>query len=110
METPHDGARTSAKWSSKHEFFLLALIEACQRRDKARASESAIALLDAFEVGHVIEASMRFAQRLSDLGLSLMPIGDAAFSYFADYQPLEQPFADPISRALVSDAPLLRVV
>jgi hypothetical protein len=110
LEAPHVGARATAKWSSKHEFFVLALLDACQRRDKARASEAAIALLDTFEVGHVMEAATQFAQRLEDFDLHLMPIGEAAFSYFADYQPVEEPFADPIARALVSDAPLLRVI
>jgi hypothetical protein len=87
----HACASVAAKWSSKHEFFLIAMIEASQRGDMARATEAAIALLDTFQVGGALEASRAFAQRLDDFNLHLMPIGDAAFNYFADYKPLQEP-------------------
>jgi hypothetical protein len=107
---PQHLERTSAKWSSKHEFFLLALLQACQCRDKARASESAIALLDTFEVGEALAASTQFAHRLTEFGLNLMPIGDAAFNYFADYKPLDEACAAPLRYAAGADVSLLRVV
>jgi hypothetical protein len=110
LDGAQDFTRTSAKWSSKHEFFLIALIEASQRRDKARASESAIALLDTFEVSNVLEAARTFAQRLEEFELRLMPIGDAAFSYFADYRPIDEALARPNMRGALVDAAALRII
>lgn len=105
-----DFSRTSAKWSSKDEFFLMALLESSQRRDRARASESAIALLDSFEVAQVLDTARLFARHLDEFGLRLMPIGDVAFSYFADYKPIEQPFARRTVGGTSVDAMALRIV
>lgn len=102
----HD--RANVKWSSKQEFFLIALIEASQRHDSARASEAAIALLDTFEVVPVIAAARAFAQRLADLGLRLMPIGDDAFSYFAEYKAIDEPTMRQPPR--LADISTLRIV
>jgi hypothetical protein len=110
LDRTQDFTRTSAKWSSKHEFFLIALIEANQRHDKVRASESAIALLDTFEVANVLEAARTFAQRLEEFELRLMPIGDAAFSYFADYKPIDEALVRPNIRGALVDATALRIV
>lgn len=87
----HRCEKVPAKWSSKHEFFLLAMLEAGQRGDAARATEAAIALLDTFQVRSVLTASAALATCLETHGLRLMPIGDAAFNYFADYRPVNQP-------------------
>lgn len=105
-----DFSRTSAKWSSKDEFFLIALLEASQRRDRARASEAAIAMLDSFEVAKVLDTALRFARDLEELGLKMMPIGDAAFSYFADYKPVDETFARPTMGKAAVDATTLRIV
>jgi hypothetical protein len=109
-DQPHATARGMAKWPSKQEFFLIALIEASQRRDKARATEAAIALLDTFEVGGVLEASAALARRLEEFGLRLMPIGDAAFTYFADYKPLDGPLVRPVPLTATPEASPLRLV
>lgn len=110
IDHAQNSSRTSAKWSSKDEFFLMALLESSQRRDRARASESAIALLDSFEVAQVLDTARLFARHLDEFGLRLMPIGDVAFSYFADYKPIEQPFARRTVGGTSVDAMALRIV
>jgi len=99
--------RAAAKQSTKEEFFFIALLEATQRRDAARAAEAAMALLDTFRVSKVLDAAGDFVGRLRELDFWLMPIADTAFNYFADYRPLDE---KPTSRPGRSSALCLQVV
>jgi len=70
---------------SKDELFLLAMLSAAQRFERARPIEAAIALLNTGHVFAVNVAVRALGSRLRDAGIVLAPIGEAVFSYVAGY-------------------------
>jgi len=70
---------------SKDELFLLAMLSAAQRFERARPIEAAIALLNTGHVFAVNVAVRSLAARLRGAGILLAPVSEAVFSHVAGY-------------------------
>jgi hypothetical protein len=73
----------------RETLLLMALIEAAQRRDRGRAIEAAMLLLNTTAAGGAVRAAERLARTLKRNHLHLVPIGRSVFEYFAGYAPLQ---------------------
>jgi hypothetical protein len=77
--------------AGKNELFLLAMLSAAQRTDKARPIEAAIALLDTGHVFSVNVAVRALATRLKDAGILLAPVNESVFAQVAGYPAISEP-------------------
>jgi hypothetical protein len=93
------------KPASRDELFLVALIGAAQRNDRARAIEAAIALLDTGDVNRVVAAAKVLATRLAENGLVLTRVGAATFDHVAGYPVVEDPVGHPSGSTETTRAP-----
>jgi hypothetical protein len=69
----------------KDETLLLAMLAALQARDKGRAIEAAIALLETGHVYGVVRSATVIADALQENGARLRPIATIIFNHFAGY-------------------------
>jgi hypothetical protein len=80
----HPGRPTAGK----DELFLLAMLSAAQRSERARPIEAAIAMLNTSYVYAVNVAVRSLAVRLTDAGVMLAPVSEAVFTHVAGYPPV----------------------